>query len=211
MPLSTRLGLQTAHIRGESQFHKVVDGSPIGQALHGTRQVSGPEQISRYNGQTTEKSWFNSRSRTRDIPRLQSVQTISGAHSTSYGSQPPPPTLKTSGFTPPLIHKPSTVRKETTLFTFIHVEFSLKMTEKGTKYSAIHLTLSFLATCDLQRILAQTQGPEGPALMGRHYCPRSMAGPYCAAFRRDRESQHHGNQDKRKENGSVCSTHGVKR
>jgi len=47
--------------------------------------------------------------------------------------------------------------------------------------------------------------------MGRLYCPRSMAGPHCATFRQDRASQHHSNQDKRKENGSKCSTHGVKR
>jgi len=47
--------------------------------------------------------------------------------------------------------------------------------------------------------------------MGRLYCPRSMAGPHCAAFRQDRASQHHGNQDKRKENCSTCSTRGVKR
>ena len=47
--------------------------------------------------------------------------------------------------------------------------------------------------------------------MGRLHCPRSIAGPHRTAFRQDCASQHHGNQDERKENGSKCSTRGVKK
>ena len=113
--------------------------------MHGTSQVPGQGQISRYNGQTTKKSWFNSRSRTRDIPRLQSVQTISSAHSASYGSHHPHPRRKNEWVYTSTNPKSIQRRANKILhFTFILVKFSLKMMGKGTrgtKHCAVHLTL----------------------------------------------------------------------
>jgi len=109
--------------------------------MHGTSHVSGPGQISGYKGQTTEKSWFNSRSRTRNICKASRPSLTTTRPPTAPTA---PSDERTSGFTPPLTHKPSTMCKETTLFTFIHVKISLTMMGKGTKgmkHYAIHLIL----------------------------------------------------------------------
>jgi hypothetical protein len=97
-------------------IHNVVDGRPISQACTAHAKCQGQGQIIRYNGQTTEKNLGS-------IPRQeQGISLVYKASRPSLGPTQPTAALttstdvRTSGFTPPLTSKPSTVCKKKRIY-----------------------------------------------------------------------------------------------
>jgi hypothetical protein len=118
-------------------IHKVADGSSVSQACTAHAKCQGRNRL--FGTMARQPKNLGS------IPRQE--QGISLVYKTSRPSlaptQPPtalatPPDVRTSGFTPPLVHKPSTVCKETNLLTCICLRSRLFSYDLGHRTGTAH-------------------------------------------------------------------------